>query len=187
MNLATQNAPATKKQLWALFCGTGLNTTNCTISVRQASNLIDNMKNGIDIESDLRSFGATGTVKKKEDWATLFAKADKAGKEAAGKCIPTPMVVTERSNPLDDNSKIEKSWLVPQGMCGFASIRFKGNTSFGKWAAKNNLAKKSHDGGLYIWVHDYNQSVELKSAYAYAFARVLNDAGIKAFAESRLD
>ena len=74
MNLTNSNSPSTKKQLWALFIGTGLNTTNCVMTVRQASNLIDNMKNGCDIETDLRSFGATGQVKKKVDWQDLYNK-----------------------------------------------------------------------------------------------------------------
>lgn len=187
MSIAQQNAPATKKQLWALFCGTGLNTTKCVINVSQASNLIDLMKNGSDIESDLRSFGATGKVKIKEDWAGLFKIADKAGKEAANKCIPTPMVVQQRSNPFDDNSPVIMQEVVPDGLCGFAGVNFKGNTSFGKWAKKEGLANKGYPTGLQFYVRDYNQSVELKSAYAYAFANVLNSNGVEASAWSRLD
>lgn len=187
MNLTRENSPATKKQLWALFTMSGLNTTNCVMSVRQASNLIDNMKNGCDIETDLRSFGATGQVKKKMDWQDLYNKADKAGKEAVAKCVPTPMVVTSRSNPLDDNSKVEQSWVVMDGPCGFASIRFKGNTSFAKWAVKNNIAKKSSQGGCYIWVSDYNQSYEKKAVYATCFSKVLAENGVESFPESRLD
>lgn len=187
MNLTNSNSPATKKQLWALFVGTGLNTTNCVMTVRQASNLIDNMKNGCDIETDLRSFGATGQVKKKIDYQDLYNKAVQAGKQAVEKCIPTPMVVQQRSNPLDDNSAIEQSWVVMDGPCGFASIRFKGNTAFAKWAVKNGIANKSCQGGCYIWVHEYNQSYEKKTTYAAAFSNVLNENGIKAFSESRLD
>ena len=188
MNLTNSNAPATKKQLFALFCGTGLNTTNCVMTVRQASNLIDNMKNGFDIESDLRSFGAIGKTKEaKVDFQTIYNMADKAGKEAAEKCIPTPMVVTEHSNPLDDNSNVVKQHFVPDGICGFSSIKFAGNTSWAKWVIKNNLAKKSYNKGYYIPVFDYNQSMELKSAYSNAFVKVLNQNGIKAYSESRID
>lgn len=190
MNLANQNAPATKKQLWALFCGTGLRTNGCSMSVRQASNLIDNMKNGIDIESDLRSFGATGQVKKKVDWKELYEKADKAGREAANNCVPTPMIVSQRVNPLDDNSRVEKEYFVPQGVCGFAWVNIKpGNHPFSNWLKKNNLARKdSYYGGVTIWVGDYGQSMELKEAYAGAFARTLRENGIeKSYMGSRMD
>lgn len=191
MNLTNSNAPATKKQLFALFCGTGLNTTNCTMTVRQASNLIDNMKNDCDIESDLRSFGATGRVKSpKKDWKNLYESAHKAGLEAAQKHIPTPMVVQQKSNPLDDNSPVIMQEVVMAGPCGFAWVNIKpGNHAFCNWLKKNNLARKdSYLGGVSIWVHEFNQSIELKEKYAAAFVNVLHQNGIeKAYMGSRLD
>jgi hypothetical protein len=36
-------------------------------------------------------------------------------------------------------------------------------------------------------VRDFNQSLQKKEAYAYAFAKVLNQAGINAHVESRMD
>ena len=190
MSISKLNAPATKKQLWALFCGTGLNTTKCVMNVSQASNLIDTMKNGFDIESDLRSFGATGKVKIKEDWAGLLKIADKAGKEAANKCIPTPMIVTQRANPFDDNSPVVTQEVVPSGPCGFSWINIKpGNHPFSNWLKKNNLARKdSYAGGVTIWVSDYGQSMQLKESYAAAFANTLKQNGIeKAYMGSRMD
>jgi hypothetical protein len=38
-----------------------------------------------------------------------------------------------------------------------------------------------------MWVFDYNQSMELKEAYAHAYAKVLRDAGFNAYANSRMD
>jgi hypothetical protein len=72
--------------------------------------------------------------------------------------------------------------------CGFASIRFRGNTAFGRWALKVGIARKSTMGGLYINVAAYGQSVVLKAAFAEAFAEVLRANGIDdAYATSRLD
>lgn len=179
---------ATPKQLFALFCATGLNTRNCKISIQEASNLISKSKKGTDITEELKIFGAIGEAKKsKNDWKSIFEEADKAGKEAANKCIPVPMIVQERSNVLDDTSSIKKQYFVEGGVCGFASIRFKANTSFAKWAIKNNIAKKSSMGGCYIWVSDYGQSMQLKESYSSAFAKILRDKGIEAYSESRMD
>jgi hypothetical protein len=49
------------------------------------------------------------------------------------------------------------------------------------------LATKAYPSGLMIWVSEGNQSYDRKRAYAEAYARVLNEAGIKAYANSRLD
>ena len=139
-------------------------------------------------ESDLRSFGATGKVKIKEDWAGLFKIADKAGKEAANKCIPTPMIVTQRDNPLDDNSQIVQQDYISGGVCGFAEVVVKpGNSPFANFLKKNKIGQKRYNGGVGFYVHDYGQSMELKSAYASAFASVLSTNGITAHSESRMD
>lgn len=46
--------PATKKQLWALHCITGLNTKDLEITRIQASDLISRSKNGEDITNELK-------------------------------------------------------------------------------------------------------------------------------------
>ena len=62
------------------------------------------------------------------------------------------------------------------------------NCSFALWLKKNNLARPdSYEGGMKIWVHQFNQSMELKDSYAHAFAEVIRGAGIKAYAGSRMD
>lgn len=65
LNKSEQNAPASRNLLNKLKRATGLNTENCYISVVSAMNLLDNVNSGWDIESDLRSLGATGRVSKK--------------------------------------------------------------------------------------------------------------------------
>jgi ribosomal protein S17E len=47
---------ATKKQLWALYCVTKINTTNLTISKNKASELIGKSKAGQDIKQELITF-----------------------------------------------------------------------------------------------------------------------------------
>lgn len=121
-------------------------------------------------------------------WAELARKAREAGEAALAAATPTPMIVEQRIDPLDDESRVTKQWYVPQGACGFAWVTIRpGNSSFAIWAKNNLGARKAYRGGVEIWVHQGDQSVELKEAYARAFAQVLREAGIKAYAQSRLD
>jgi hypothetical protein len=121
----------------------------------------------------------------------LYDKADAAGKAAASACKPTPMLVGSAkslfSNEIDYSQPVD---YVADGVCGFAWVNLKpGNSPFANWLKKNKLARKDeYYGGVTIWVHDYNQSMDRKSAYAGAFARVLNQAGYsRAYSMSRMD
>lgn len=123
-----------------------------------------------------------------QDFQSLHLKADAAGRAAADACQPTPMVVGEAKSLFSseiDHSK--PTYYVPDGPCGFAWVHFKGNTSWGRWAKKQKLATPDYPAGLHIWVRGYGQSVQLKEAYAEAYAKVLRDHGIAAYAGSRLD
>lgn len=177
MSITKENAPATPKQLWALFCGTGLNTKGMCITVRQASNLIGDMKAGIDIADELRSLGATGEVKKKVDFQSIYNEAHEAGMKAGNGFNCQPMTVTGHGN----------TYFVPDGVCGFAEIRFPGNTAWGRWAKKAGVAQKSYNGGNYIWVSEFGQSMQRKEAYARAFVEVLKKHNIEAYSTSRMD
>lgn len=112
-----------------------------------------------------------------QSYRAIFEAAHHAGHEAATKTVPEPMTVVGA----------KQIWHVPEGMCGFAWVAFKGNTGFGRWAAKNNIARKAYTGGLHLWVSAYEQSYDRKSAYANAFAEKLRSYGIDAYADSRLD
>ena len=96
------------------------------------------------------------------DFRTLVERADDAGRAAADRIDPMP-------------------W------CGFAWVRFAGNTAFGRWAKREGIARKAYGGGLEIWIFQYNQSIDLKAAYARAFAEALQEAGIDAYSGSRYD
>lgn len=125
------------------------------------------------------------------DFQKIWDKAWQAGVDAANAAVPTPMVVTSHSNPLDDGSPVENSWYVPEGVCGFAWVIVKpGNSKFANWLKKHKLARPDHYyGGVNIWISDYGQSYTRKEAHAYAMAKVLSEeTGMeKIWAGSRLD
>jgi hypothetical protein len=132
----------------------------------------------------------TGPKLTDAECAALYAKAHEAGMAAGESCIPEPMVVVQRENPFDDNSRIVKEYApVMDGLCGFAWITvFPGTGSFARWARKTGKGSAAYKGGTRVkWVREFNQSFERKSAYAHAFAEVLREGGVKAFSDSRLD
>lgn len=116
---------------------------------------------------------------KNAEFAALLDIAHARGIQAGRDCRPIPMVVSTASG-----IEIE---CVDDGACGFAWIVIPGNTAFGRWAKKEGRARAHYPRGLCFWVSDFGQSVDRKSAYAGAFAQVLRNAGIEAYADSRLD
>jgi hypothetical protein len=128
------------------------------------------------------------TTAVKTDFAALYAAADEAGKAAAQAAVPTPIIVGEAKDFFSDDIDYTKpTYFVPEGLCGFAWVSFKGNTAWGRWAKKNGVASPAYGGGLQVWVSGFGQSVTRKEAYAQAFASVLREAGVEAYAGSRLD
>lgn len=112
----------------------------------------------------------------------LYERADAAGKAAADACIPEPMLVQRADGYIYPP--------VMGGVCGFAWINIKpGNSSFARYIKLNVYGGRSDSyyGGVSLSVFGYGQSYERKHAYAAAFADVLSEAGIRAFAMSRLD
>lgn len=125
----------------------------------------------------------------KGEAAALHQQAHAAGVKAADAHVPTPMVVQEHANPLDDNSPVVRTYEpVMGGVCGFAKIVVtKGNGSFARWLRDTGYGSKNYEGGTMIWVRQYGQSMEKKSAYAEAYAKVLNEAGVEAYASAWMD
>ena len=126
-----------------------------------------------------------------KDFRRIYDKADVAGMVAVNSCTPTPMVVQEHANMLDDNSPVAKQWIVAGGVCGFAWINIKpGNNRFCNWLKAVGLAKHSeYEGGVTIWVTHGGQSMQIKEAYAHAFARVIREEipELRVYALSRMD
>lgn len=118
----------------------------------------------------------------------IYIQAHNAGNSAVQSATITPMVVTQKANPLNDSSDTVKQWYVEDGICGFASVIVKpANSKFAKFLIENQLGRKSYTGGVHMSVRDFNQSLQKKEAYAHAFAKVLRDNGINAWSESRID
>lgn len=184
------NGYATKRQLWALFCITKVKTQNMLLGFEQATDLIRRANNKEDITQELIDLGGEATQKTGaiNNLQALFDSADEAGKKAAESVEVKPMVVVGRANPLDDSSPVTEKYFVPSGVCGFASIVVRpGNCAFANFLKKNYGAYKHYYGGTNFPVRAYGQSLQMKEAYAYAFAKVVNEAGIKASVDSRLD
>lgn len=122
------------------------------------------------------------------DYKELCVKADTAGRAAAAKKVPTPMVVV---GPVGLDNKPQagcQSYYVPSGVCGFAWVTVRpGNSPCANYLKKLGWAKPAYGGGVQVWVSQYNQSMELKEAYAEAFAAVLRENGVNAYAGSRMD
>ncbi len=116
---------------------------------------------------------------KEAQWMRLLEKADKAGKQAVENLNVVPMVVGD--------PRTGEAWFIADGVCGFAWVKFPGNTPFGRWAKSQGIARPGYPKGLAISVRDYNQSLQKKETYANAFAKVLAEAGIDAYADSRID
>lgn len=114
----------------------------------------------------------------------IYRAASAAGRAAGQAHSPTPMGVY----PVDlRGNRLGPTEVVEDGVCGFAWVKIAGNTSFGRWAKKEGIARSAYGGGLQIWISDYGQSMERKEAHARAMAKVLNNNGVKAYAQSRMD
>jgi len=118
----------------------------------------------------------------------IFQQAIIQGEAAGAAIVPEPMTVIGTENPLDDNARVVAKYHVPEGVCGFAWVKVTpGNCPFANWLKKNDLARKSYNGGVDIWVSYGGQSYERKTAYARAMADTLKQFGINCYASGRLD
>lgn len=121
----------------------------------------------------------------------LIKAAEAAGGAAAQACCPRPIIVGSPKDGVFGNEidYSKPTYYESDGLCGFAWINIKpGTSTFARYLKATGRAETdSYYGGVTVWVSDYGQSVERKTAYARAYAMVLSDAGIKASANSRLD
>lgn len=115
----------------------------------------------------------------RERFRLIFEMARIKGTEAARGMTPNPMIVSSDT----------QRWFVSEGACGFAWVTIRPANSPGAHFAKAELGWKtnSYSGGMEFWIHEFGQSIERKEAFAHAFARELNENGIRASAGSRLD
>lgn len=132
---------------------------------------------------------AAETAAKKAAFKELWDKALKAGADAAAACVPVPMIVTQHKNMMDDSSPVVKAYHVPSGVCGFAWVLITPATcSFVRWLAAQKIGGKSYYGGWEVSAGMVGgQSIEIKTAWAGAVAKVLQAGGIRAHMRNRED
>lgn len=123
------------------------------------------------------------------NFETLFYKADAAGMAAGEAATPQAMIVGSPSTPFGNDLDLRApTYFVADGVCGFAWVKIKGNSAFGRWAKKAGKARPDYPSGLAISAGArFNQSMQRKEAWANAFAKVLRENGVQAYAQSRMD
>lgn len=132
----------------------------------------------------------TKTKERDDVFAALVRQAEEAGYAAALAARPTTMVVGQAKGPFSNEiDYTKKVYFEPEGACGFAWVIVRpGTSAFAKYLKKVGKARPdSYYGGVCVWVSQFNQSVARKEAYAQAYASVLSNAGVNAYANSRLD
>lgn len=92
--------------------------------------------------------------------------------KAMAAVTPTPMVVTEHSDPLDDRSSIVRQDYVASGACGYVGLYLPKNFAFTKWLVANHYA---YDFGSFVSLETpkTTQSYEQLRAWSHAFRRML--------------
>jgi len=116
-------------------------------------------------------------VAEKINYLGIYMEATRAGCAAVNGMDVTPAIFTNDGKEF---------FYVADGACGFAWVVIR-DIKFANFLKKMGVGRKRYNGGYLIWVFDYNQSMQKKEAYAEAFAQVLIDNGINAYAESKLD
>jgi hypothetical protein len=174
------NEPATRKQTFYLFTLTKQDWRGKGLTVQQASDMIDKL---------LKEKNRDGAKKDYADSPSrLFDRAHAAGVAAGTKAVPVAMIVAEADGLSSRPKKGGQVWLAEEGACGFAWVVIKpARGAFVEWLKERKIGHKHYHGGYEYPVHDFNQSIARKEAYAHAFASVLRDAGLNAYPGSRLD
>jgi len=123
----------------------------------------------------------------KTECKKIYAEAYEAGL-LAGKDADTPKFVVGDAIGLSDKIDYSKKTYILDGLCGFAWVTISpARGAFVNWLKTQGIGSKGYYGGYEIWVREFGQSVDRKSAFAEAFAEVLNKYGITAYTGSRLD
>jgi hypothetical protein len=117
----------------------------------------------------------------------IYVEAYEAGL-LAGKDADTPKFIVGDAIGLSDEIDYSKKTYILDGLCGFAWVNISpARGAFVNYLKSREVGSKSYYGGYEIWVREFGQSVDRKSAFARAFADVLNKYGINATVGSRLD
>lgn len=184
--ISNPQAPASPKQTFAVFCRSGYDVRGCNLTMQQASDILDGKLDPGTLPGAVQKRKAAAP---KQDFDALYAKAHAAGMAAGNACVPVPMQVVQRANPLDDSSPVVKAYEpVMDGVCGFSSCVIRPATGgFVKWLKSNGIGYKNYHGGWAVPCHAFNQSLTRKEAYTSAFGKILATYGITSYPDSRID
>ena len=123
----------------------------------------------------------------KRECARIYREAYEAGLNA-GKDADTPKFIVGDAIGLSNEIDFSKKTYVLDGLCGFAWVTVSpARGAFVNWLKSQGIGSKGYYGGYEIWVREFGQSVDRKSAFAGAFADVLRKYDISAYSGSRLD
>ena len=119
----------------------------------------------------------------------LLERAHLMGMDAGRAASVTPMIVGSPSTPFgSDIDYSKKTYFVEGGVCGFAGVVIKpARGKFVSYLKKLGMGYKHYYGGWYVSVREFGQSLTRKEAYAEAFAKVLGEAGMRCYVDSRMD
>ena len=119
----------------------------------------------------------------------LFDRAHHAGLRAGHESTPTPMVVGSPSTPCGSDIDWNKStYHVSDGVCGFAGVVIKpARGKFVSFLKSKGLGWKHYYGGFYMTCREFGQSLARKEAYCEALVKVLGEAGMRCYVDSRMD
>ena len=128
-----------------------------------------------------------------KEMADLHARAIAAADQAFAGAKLTPVVFGQAKSLF--STKIDYSqqtFYEPDGVCGFAWVNVRPGTSrFARWLIRKGVARTdSYYRGVRIWAPGgdrMSQSYDRKMAAAEAYAAVLRESGITAYASGRLD
>jgi hypothetical protein len=101
-----------------------------------------------------------------------------------------PLLHAEAADAAEQAAARAEAEAVSWFPCGFAWVKIRpARGAFVTWLKANDIGRTSYGGGFQIWnPSGYStQSMEVKLAGAEAYAQVLRDHGINAYAESRMD
>ena len=121
----------------------------------------------------------------REQIAAILIEANERGHIAAAESDKQMIQVENQDGSvfaLDPFSYTFRQVTLP--ICGFASVRVKGLKGKALAEFRRRGFEKHYSVGQYLWVGDYNQSYDLKSAYTKAYAKTLTEHGFNAWPES---
>ncbi len=119
----------------------------------------------------------------------LLERAHLMGMDAGRRVGVTPMVVGTPTELMGNDINWDKStYFVESGVCGFAGVVIKpARGKFVSYLKDLDKGYKHYYGGYYVPVREFGQSLTRKEAYAEAFAKVLDEEGLKCYVDSRMD